>query len=167
MDEYIDLYTREGRLTGRSQRRYLDPIAAGEYFLHVHILLCDTQGRYLVQKRAMNRKFAPGMWDVTGGGVAAGQDSLTTAVREAEEELGLRLEPKQVRFVGRRIKENCILDVWCARVDFALADLTRQIEEVDALDMVSFECFVELVCHNKDEVYRDLLYRSAQMLGVR
>ena len=63
-----------------------------------YIFVFDRQGRVLVQLRTTIKDMYPGYYDLAAGGVvAAGESYEENAVREAEEELGIRntvLEPK-------------------------------------------------------------------------
>ena len=59
------------------------------------------------------------MWETTGGSVLMGEDSLTGAIREAKEELGIDLPPKAGRLMFSRVRDwvdgrrfGDILDVW-------------------------------------------------------
>lgn len=59
------------------------------------VVLQDVQGRILtVRKRGTARFMLP------GGKPEPGEDPVRTALREAEEEIGLRLRPDQLRFLG-------------------------------------------------------------------
>lgn len=42
-----------------------------------------------------------GLWGLPGGGLRAGEDPLTGAVREVHEEMRLSLDPKQLHFLGK------------------------------------------------------------------
>ncbi|MDD6033203.1 MAG: NUDIX domain-containing protein, partial [Oscillospiraceae bacterium] len=79
--EYIDLYSRDGSLLRRHVPRD-EKRAPGECYRHVHVLLFDRAGNCLLQLRSIKKKFFPGEWGVTGGGVQSGETSREAGVRE-------------------------------------------------------------------------------------
>ena len=79
----------------------------------------NSEGRYLISQRSADRPTFPLMWETTGGSVLMGEDSLTGAIREAKEELGIDLPPKAGRLMFSRVRDwvdgrrfGDILDVW-------------------------------------------------------
>ncbi|HAO99830.1 MAG TPA: NUDIX hydrolase [Fibrobacteres bacterium] len=59
----------------------------------VHIIVLNDEGLMLLQKRAADKDIMPGRWDTSvGGHVGFGQTYEEAALREAEEELGVRLK---------------------------------------------------------------------------
>lgn len=94
--ELLDLVDASGRLTGE-QRDKAEIHQEGLWHRDVHVWITDG-ARLLQQQRAWDKKIMPGAWDISvGGHVAAGEAFLAAAVRETEEEWGLRLPPE--RFV--------------------------------------------------------------------
>jgi 8-oxo-dGTP diphosphatase len=57
----------------------------------VGALVLDHAGHVFVHRRAWNRSFLPGCWDVVGGHVEEGETLLDALAREIEEETGWRL----------------------------------------------------------------------------
>jgi len=60
------------------------------------------------------------MWECTGGNAVAGDDSLATALKEAKEELGIILEPRNGRMIRHRLRCGVVechglVDVWLFR----------------------------------------------------
>ena len=87
--EYIDIYTAQRTLTGRTAVRGT-VLGDGEYHLIVHAALFNAEGKLLIQQRQPFKKGWPNLWDLTvGGAVSAGETSAQAIVREMEEELGL------------------------------------------------------------------------------
>ncbi len=126
--ELWDIYDKDRRLTGRTAVRDVTPLAEGEYHLVVHVCVFSPDGKMLIQRRALERMSAPGLWDVTAGGSAlAGEDALQAAMRELNEEMGLSLELPPPALT---IHFSCGFDdVFLVRADPAL-NLTLQKEEV-------------------------------------
>ena len=59
----------------------------------VHILVFNEQGNLFLQKRSMQKDLNKGLWDTSAAGhVDAGEDYTTSAIREAEEELGIEIK---------------------------------------------------------------------------
>lgn len=98
-DEWFEVFDEEGRPVTTAPRR----LCHGRTFLRhrsVHLLVLDRWGRFLLQKRSMTKDTQPGRWDTSVGGHAApGETPVESVLREAEEELGLRLGPAEVRFL--------------------------------------------------------------------
>ena len=78
-----------GRLIPRGARMRLD-----EYHLVVNVWLRNARGEYLISQRSPEKSH-PLCWEATGGSVLAGETSVQGAVREVEEELGIRLNPEE------------------------------------------------------------------------
>lgn len=88
-EELLDVVDEQGR-TIRTVKR--SEVHGNPALLHkvVHVLVFSPEGALLLQKRAMTKDVAPGRWDTSvGGHVAPGEDNLTAALREMEEELGV------------------------------------------------------------------------------
>ncbi len=79
MAEIWDVYDENANRTGRVMERGVP--RSGDYMLCVHIYLYTPDGKFLVQKRAMNKESHPGEWDVTGGAVLSGEESIDGAIR--------------------------------------------------------------------------------------
>ncbi|MBZ0299537.1 MAG: NUDIX domain-containing protein [Anaerolineae bacterium] len=76
----------------------------------------NEAGQYLIQQRAPHLISAPGIWATTAGYVQAGEDSLTAALREVHEELGLRLSPDSFRRFERLVGNHLMQDIWLVDV---------------------------------------------------
>ncbi|MBQ8642254.1 MAG: NUDIX domain-containing protein [Clostridia bacterium] len=63
-----------------------------EYHLVVQVWIRNIRGEWLISRRAAC-KSVPLKWEPTGGSVLAGEDSLSGALREVREELGVVLDP--------------------------------------------------------------------------
>lgn len=67
--------------------------ASGLCHRAVHILVFNQQGRLFLQKRSMKKDLNKGLWDSSAAGhVDAGEDYLSSAIRETKEELGVIVE---------------------------------------------------------------------------
>ena len=129
MIELWDIRDKNGNATGRVHERG-NPMNKGEYHLEVYILIENDNGEYLISQRSQN-KTSPNMWECTGGNAVAGDDSLTTALKEVKEELGITLEPRNGRVIQQHlpcgtIGCNGLVDVWLFRqnVDISTVILT-------------------------------------------
>ena len=126
MVELWDILDENGNATGRIHERG-KPMDAGEYHLVVYIWIENDKGEYLISKRTPNKPF-PNMWESTGGNAVAGDDSLTTALKETKEELGIILEPQNGRMIRHHLRHNDVkssglADVWLFRQNIAISDV--------------------------------------------
>ena len=58
--------------------------------------LVNSKGELLLTRRAKS-KVMPGYWECPGGGVLSGEDTLTAAVRETMEEVGITVHAEDAR----------------------------------------------------------------------
>lgn len=113
--ETCDVLDESGTRTGRTVVRGTE-LPQGEYYLAVQVWIRDEAGEYLVQRRALHLASGPGVWATTAGYVLAGEDSISGAIREANEELGVRLPSARLTRFGRLRTENRFEDLWLAEV---------------------------------------------------
>ena len=87
--EYWDIYDKNKQKTGRTMKRNDWRLKDEEYHLTVLGIVVRPDGKFLITKRVMTKNWAPGWWEVPGGGVQAGEESREAVNREILEETGL------------------------------------------------------------------------------
>ena len=132
MSEIWEILDASGEKTGRIIERG-QPMYDGEYHLAVHVWIYNKRGEWLICKRSPEKKSFPNVWEACGGAAVAGDDSLTAALREAKEELGVALDPGKGRLLKTIIHENqhppggsCMADVWIFAHDCPIEDIILQ-----------------------------------------
>jgi len=115
MAEYWDILDQNGNKTGRLHERG-EPMGKDEYHLCVYVFIENRHSEYLISQRTPNKEL-PHMWETTGGNAIAGDDSLTTALKEVKEELGITLDPQSGMLIKRcRHNERAnFSDIWIFR----------------------------------------------------
>ncbi len=94
--EKWDIYDENRVKTGDTINRG-DQLNDNQYHLVVHVCIFNDQGQMLIQQRAENKQWG-GLWDFSSGGaVIEGESSRSAAERECFEELGLKINLKEVR----------------------------------------------------------------------
>jgi len=80
----------------------------GDWHHSVHVWLYDSkEGTVLVQRRSQYKDTNPGKLDVSAAGhIEVGHDSLVTALREVEEEIGLTVTPEDLKFLHTAVSES-------------------------------------------------------------
>lgn len=137
-DEQIDIFDEEGTKIGVEWKS--EAHKKGLWHLSVHIWIFNSQGQMLLQKRAMIKKSYPGLWDIAAAGhVPAGEIPDQAALRELEEELGIkagRLEKINIRKEQHAIPEKDwdnreITYEYLFKFDGDISQLKLQEEEVE------------------------------------
>lgn len=123
-DEIWDVLDENKQPTGRTHRRG-DPMQSGDYHLVVDVWMRRGDGRYLLTRRAPTKGYAL-MWESTGGSAASGEDSLTAALREAQEEAGMVLDAAKGRLVHSYRGRDHFKDVWVFEHEAELEDVVLQ-----------------------------------------
>lgn len=142
--EYFDVYDSAKRKTGKIVPRKGTFLKEGEYQLIVLALIERPDRRFLITRRALNKKWAAGDWEVTGGGVRAGETSRMGILREAREETGLDLS----RAAGGCVYtysnvdlargDNYFVDIYHFHMDFTERDISLQKSEAIGFRIVPF-----------------------------
>lgn len=133
--ELWDIYDSNKQRTGRTMKRNDWCLKEGEYHLTVIGVVMRPDGKFLITKRAMDKAWAPGWWEVSGGAAIAGEDSETAIHREILEETGLDVTGAEGGYLfsyhRENIKEgdNYFIDVYRFIMDFDDSDITPQKSE--------------------------------------
>ena len=159
----IDVLEVDGSPTGRTKPKpqiHRD----GDWHRAVHVWIMTPDDRILVQRRAAVKENNPGLWDVScAGHISAGESVIEAAIREADEELGIVLEPEELRHVAS-LREHCVLnggtyidneihEIFVVRRDVDVSALRLQPEEVDDARLVTRDEFRSLNLVPHDEEY--------------
>lgn len=134
--EYWDIYDRDKHRTGRTMRRNDWCLADDEYHLSVLGAVVRPDGKYLITKRKMDKQWAPGWWEISGGACQAGEESADAVRREVREETGLDVAGAQGGYVFTYHRENpgqgdnYFVDVYRFEMDFAESSVHIQKSEV-------------------------------------
>ncbi|MFI5357248.1 MAG: NUDIX domain-containing protein [Opitutales bacterium] len=97
-DEWFDVVNERDEVVRRELRRVVH--AQGLWHRAVHVLVFNAAGQVFLQKRALTKDTAPGLWDSScSGHVDAGEDYDAAAQRELGEELGLHLAEPPPRWL--------------------------------------------------------------------
>lgn len=159
--ELWDIRDKWGKVTGRIIERG-QPLQDEEYVLGVFVLVRNTEGKYLIQKRSARKKKFPGRWDLTGGAVVSGEDSSEAALREVLEEVGLKLDLSSLQLVGRLKLMNRLVDLWLAELEFGIEDCAVCEDEVDEIALVTPEIMLSRVfAEGRTEEEYEAMIKSA------
>lgn len=146
--EYFELLNQKGEKLGRIKEReavHRDGDIHGAS--HIWVVRRGEKGdEVLLQKRRPDKDSFPGCLDTScAGHMTAGEDFVSTALRELGEELGLTAAPEDLIFLerryvegehifhGRPFRNHEVFDVYLLRPDFPLEGLTWQEEEIAGL----------------------------------
>ena len=131
-NEIWDIFDESGNKNGRVIERG-QPMYDGEYHLAVHVWIHNRKGEWLISKRSPEKKSSPNIWEAGGGAAVAGEDSLTAALRETQEELRLTLDPDKGHLFTTIVHKNqhppggsCMADVWIFSHDCPIEDVILQ-----------------------------------------
>lgn len=90
LDELFDIVDENDQPVGTMPRREVHRLK--QRHRAVHLLVVNRAAKVFLHKRSRKKDLFPGVWDSSAAGhVGSGEDYDSTAVRELEEELGVRL----------------------------------------------------------------------------
>ena len=148
--EYWDIYDSDKRPTGRTMKKNDWNMKDGEYHLTVQGVLRRPDGKYLITRRVMTKAWAPGWWEVSGGGARAGETSRQAVNREVKEETGIDVSGIKEDFIytyrrdNPEEKDNYFVDTYLFTLDFELSDVRVQEEEVMDCALATLDDIKEL-----------------------
>ena len=157
MKEYLDIVDENGQPTGEIVDR---ETAHAKGILHrtSHVWIArkrEGKVQILLQKRAKHKSSFPGCYDISSAGhIPAGDSYEVSAMRELEEELGVKADEKELIycgdrkviwddvFFGKEFHDRQISRVFLLWLDRKESDFTIQEEEVDGVLWMDFdECY--------------------------
>lgn len=141
--ELVDIYNdKHEKLNYTKGRKELEE---GEYRLSCFVWIINNKDEILIQQRLATAKKCPNMWETASGGATAGDDALSGAMRELEEELGIKANKKNLRFIGSFARINDFVEVFLLKSNVKIEKLKLQEDEVQAAKWVKIEEFEKII----------------------
>jgi 8-oxo-dGTP pyrophosphatase MutT (NUDIX family) len=139
--EYWDLYDRNGNSLHKTQVR--GPTNKNEYHVVINVWIKNDDNKIILTKRHPDKPW-PNKWECTGGALIAGEDSISGALREVKEEIGIDI--KNIRFIERTINDgySYFRDVYLCNENIKLEETKLQEGEVIDINWFTKEEVKEL-----------------------
>lgn len=147
MAELWDIYDKNKNKTGKLAERGVYEFKDGEYHLVVVALIINSKKEILITKRSATKKAEPLKWELTGGGVQAGETSLQGILRETSEEIGMRFMPEDAIFLKETRKDKNpadFKDLWLFKNDSPIENIKFEDGEVSDAQWVTIEQFLQM-----------------------
>lgn len=160
MEEIFDVLNEKGEYTGKVESREICH-KEGLWHKAVALFIINSKGQVLLQKRSSQKKLWPNMWDISGGGhVLAGEFGFQAIIREMNEELGIKLEKKDITFIGSSISTNIKGDIvnnhfnefYIVNKDIDETKLKLNLDEVSEVTWVEKNEIIKRVENNFDGI---------------
>lgn len=148
--EMIDVLNEDGSMAGRAVSKE-DVHEKGLWHRVVHVWVINNKNEILVQLKAPRITGESGVHDISvAGHVSQGETSLQGAVREFEEELGLRVKEEDLVKIGE-VKQDGYRtlksqnkewnDVYVYKTNLQVTDFFPNPDEVESVKYISTEDF--------------------------
>ena len=141
--ELVDIYNdKHEKLNYTKDRKELSD---GEFRLSCFVWIINDKDELLIQQRLAIAKKCPNMWETTSGGAIAGDDAITGTLRELEEELGIKADKKDLKFIGSYARVNDYVEVFLLKSNVNVDELKLQDDEVQAAKWVPIPAFESII----------------------
>lgn len=135
MSELRDLYDINSNKTDKTYRKG-DKIPKGYYPMVVMVVIRNSKGEFLMQKRALSKG---GDWGVTGGHPKAGETPIEGIITEVKEELGLDFSNENFILYNSGCDGKDCYKMYFVNKDINLNDITIQEDELSEVRWFSME----------------------------
>ncbi len=177
--ELFDILNNDGSLSGLVRERGVTHREGSLHATsHVWVVRPNEKSGYdvLLQKRSACKDSNPGSYDISSAGhVAAGDEYLPSAVRELDEELGIKAGPEELHYVGmhhggfeaqfygKTFRDNELSAVYIYREPVDTETLTLQESEVEEVVWMDYRECLEGV---KNRSFDNCIYaEELEMVG--
>ncbi len=151
-DELFILVDKDDKVLGTATRKECH---SNKKLIHrgIYVVISDSKGRILLQKRSMKKDMGPGLWGISvGGHCSPGESYEDTAKREMGEELGIQLKMKEIgKLLVRDDDESEYNTIFSAVIGKENVTLDK-----DEIDEVSFFTKDEIIKLPENKVTKQL-----------
>ncbi len=174
MEEFVDILDETGKYTGASVPKS-EAHKLGLFHPTVHVWCYTGKAAILLQQRGAQKQTFPLKWDVSvAGHVGAGEDLVEAAVRETQEEIGIRLDASQLEKIAifkteKRHSKNLFDREFTHTFLYELSEnviLTKQESEVEALKWYSLSAFEHMTQENNHMLVPNSQNRYEVVIGA-
>ena len=163
--EYLDIVDENGSPTGEIINRN-DAHRDGILHRTAHVWVvreADGKKQILLQKRSMEKESFPGLYDTSSAGhIPAGAEPMESALRELQEELGIRAGEEDLAYAGifriqyekvfhgKLFRDNEVTWVYVYRKPVEITGLVLQQSEVDEVRWFDLDEVWEEIHHSRE-----------------
>lgn len=149
-EEILSYYDDEIKEIGRATRSNIHSEGLLHMVVHCWVVDKDKQWLYF-QQRAFDKKDFPGFYDICAAGhIFAGEKVEIAAIREIEEEIGLIVEAKKLKYVGSArdrtymndFNNNEICQIYMCVVKKPKFLIGEEVEKIVKIPLLEYEKFV-------------------------
>ncbi len=151
MKELRDLYDINSNKTNLTYHKG-DVIPDGYYPMVVMVVIRNSNGRFLMQKRVEEKG---GDWGVTGGHPKSGESPIQGIITEVKEELGLDFKEEDFTLYDEGCDGKDCYKMYFVNKDIDIKDITIQEEELSEVrwfTMDELKHMVEIHELNDDQI---------------
>lgn len=160
--EMIDVLNPDGTPTG-IQVTKKEAHEKGLWHRAAHVWFVNNNGEILLQQRAKDIESNPGKYDISAAGhLSAGDFPVEGALREVEEELGIKLHTDELIKLGETQNESTQYegryinkehdDVYVVIKDVPIEEFVIQESEVDHIEYLPISKFKQWVDNKKEDL---------------
>ncbi len=106
-------------------------VSSGYYIPVVGVVIINKNNEVLLQKRSRCKRANPSKWGICGGKVDLGETSIEAGIRETFEEIGIRLNKEDLKFLSMDTNEKIHFTVYCVRKDVDVDECKLQEKELE------------------------------------
>lgn len=151
-EEIVDIVDEENKVIGKSSRS--EAHQKGHIHRALSVLVLNSQGKILLQKRSSNKSVHPLAWDLsTSEHVLSGETYEEAGIRSVNEELGVEVEVKRIteevlqireyEINGKIIYEKEIVLMLIAKHDGPFKIDQLEVDSVEFFAVVEIERMIE------------------------
>lgn len=131
------------------------------------LIAYNSQNEILFSKRVLTKKVHPGKWDIAcAGTVEEGETYMTNIIKEAEEELGLKIVESDLQVVSHSYEEagqKYFVTIFKAKIDKDISEFIIESKEVEEIKWISISELVSWFEKSPDDFVPPLKKRFEKL----
>ena len=166
MPEFFDVVDDQGNIIGKATREECHE----KSLLHrtVHILILNSKGEMLIQKRSQNMDIAPSYWTSSAAGhVDLGELPEKAAYRELEEELGTKTELEEIgKIISRLPVHTQLITIFSGTHNGPFKPDNKEIEEIEFVKIGKIKREIRLLTRKFTPGFMEVFRKLCEVKGI-